>query len=503
MSNKAKKSYLNPPKRFDLKIAGRWGVILAVFIFISGEAFTQDNCPYNTSALAAMAHIEELSRSGQGTIDVYYDFVEDGQLRGGKITMDSPSMAPELFLAPPPYNAYTLIDNGPSENRIDLVCVGDGYTAGEMNLYLTHVENVIAQFFYGEAFHEYARYFNVHVVEVISNQSGVDEPKLGIYRDTALDMAFDCQGIDRLLCVNYTKAWTAAQQARAVDIVLAFGNTTRYGGAGYSKLSTLAGGNGSAVELALHEFGHSFANLADEYYYYDSTTYTGSEPVEVNVSKYNASVQSASLLKWYRWLDLPEVDTFEGAKYKQYGIFRPTDNSKMKSLGSPFGPVNNEQIVFSIYQSISSIDSYTPVSSEVLSGAEVFSVACQMPETNALRVEWQIDGITVLNSYQTSFCPDSYLAANIIHTLRARVKDDTVLVRDENKRSTILTDERSWRVWRASVDFNTDGAVDIADLAYMSPWWLSNNSDYDVAPLGGNGIVDFEDFAVLASQWTN
>jgi hypothetical protein len=369
-----------------------------------------------------------------------------------------------------------------------------------MDTYLLHITNVLAQFFNEEPFKEYANYFNVHVVEVISNQSGIDEPDNGIYRDTALDMAFNCDGIARLLCVNYTDAWAAAESARDTDFVLAFANTTRYGGAGYSKLSVLSGGHSTAVELALHEFGHSFAKLADEYHYSDGTTYTGSEPTEMNVSKYNAASQLASHLKWYRWLDLPEVDTFEGAKYKQYGIYRPTDNSKMGSLNLPFRSVNVEQFVFNIYQKVSLIDSFTPTASGVLYGAGNFSVTCPVPATHTLRVEWQVDGVTVLDSNQTSFCPDAYLTANATHILKARITDNTALVRDENKRITLLTDAKSWQVWRASADFNTDGFIDAADLAEMLLWWLSNNEDYDIAPPGGDGIVNFKDFAVLAEQ---
>ena len=450
----------------------RWATILAVLMLIGGEAFAKGRSISNASALDALAHIEALSRSSEGTIDVYYDFVENGKLQGGKVAIEAPSTASELFLEAPLYNAYTLIDNGPSENRIDLVCVGDGYTSEDMDLYLTHIENVLEQFFNEEPLKEYANYFNVHVVEVISNQSGVDEPGLGIYRNTALDMAFDCQGIDRLLCVDYTKAWTAAGNARDTDLVLVFANTTRYGGAGYSKLSTLAGGNVAAVEVALHEFGHSFANLADEYHYYDGTTYTGNEPTESNVSKYNAAAQLASHLKWYLWLNLPEVDTFEGAKYKQYGIYRPTDISKMMALDYPFGPINVEQFVFNIYQAISSIDSSTPAADGVLSGEDVFSVIGQVPATHTLRVEWQIDGTTVLDSNQISFCPDMYLPPNTTHILKARVTDDTALVRDENKRITLLTDERSWQIRKVSADFNTDGIVDLADFSAMSLHWL-------------------------------
>jgi hypothetical protein len=452
-------------------------------------------------ARRALAQIETLAKDESGTMEVYYDYMEDGKLKGGKLIMPVPKPELATLEAMPPYNAYPLIDNGPSENRIDLVCVGDGYTADEMDVYLNNVQNVIANFFIEEPLDIYASYFNVHVVEVISNESGVDEPDYGIYRDTALDMTFNCSGIPWLLCVNYGKAWTAAENARDVDLVLALANSTRYGGAGYSKLSTLAGGNSATVEVALHEFGHSFAGLADEYHYGDGSTYTGPEPVQSNVSIYDAGTQLAQQLKWYLWLNLPEVDTFEGALYKQYGIYRPTESSKMKALGYPFRPVNVEQFIFSIYEEISPIDAVEPASDDVLPAATIFSVNNQTPATYALDVQWQIDGVLVPSANETSFCPENYLTANTVQTLTAKVADNTISVRDENKRQNLLTDQANWLVWKPSADFDDNGIVDTNDLFSMVIWWLSDKTDFDIAPPGGDGIVNFQDFSVLGAQW--
>ncbi|MHC4575165.1 MAG: M64 family metallopeptidase [Planctomycetota bacterium] len=448
-----------------------------------------------------MAQIETLAKDESGTMEVYYDYMEDGKLKGGKLIMPVPKPEPATLEAMPPYNAYPLIDNGPSENRIDLVCVGDGYTADEMDVYLNNVQNAIANFFIEEPLDIYASYFNVHVVEVISNESGVDEPDYGIYRDTALDMTFNCSGIPRLLCVNYGKAWTAAENARDVDLVLALANSTRYGGAGYSKLSTLAGRNSATVEVALHEFGHSFAGLADEYHYGDGSTYTGPEPVQPNVSIYDAAEQLAQQLKWFLWLNLPEIDTFEGALYKQYGIYRPTENSKMSALDYPFGPVNLEQFIFGIYEEISPIDAVEPASDDVLPAATIFSVNSQTPATHALDVQWQIDGVLVPGANETHFCPENYLTANTVQTLTAKVADNTISVRDENKRQNLLTDQANWLVWKPSADFDDNGIVDTKDLSSMVTWWLSDKTDFDVAPPGGDGRVNFQDFSVLAAQW--
>jgi len=281
---------------------------------------------------------------------VYYDYVEDGQLKGGVVTTVLPPPAEHFSIEPPLWEVQTIIDNGPSENRIDVVFIGDGYTADQLDLYAAHVETAVAGFFSQQPLAAYAGYFNIHRVDVISNESGVDEPAAGIYRDTALDMAFDCAGIDRLLCINYSKAQDAAGSAPQVDTIIALANSTRYGGAGYPGLATAAGANGSAVELVLHEFGHSFAHLADEYDYGGDATYTGPEPGQPNVSIYTAAEQLAQQTKWYRWLDLPNVDAFEGALYSRYGVYRPTSNSKMRSLGRPFEEVNAEQFIFAFYE---------------------------------------------------------------------------------------------------------------------------------------------------------
>jgi len=152
--------------------------------------------------------------SHAGKIKVYYDYVEDGQLKGGVVVFDE-ATAPASFVRGAPvtvdtWSVTTVVDNGPVTNRLDVVIVGDGYTDLDLPGYATDVANVIAGFFDDEPLDAYASYFNVHRVDVISNESGVDEPDSGIYRDTALDMRYDCDGIARLLCINVSKAWAAA-----------------------------------------------------------------------------------------------------------------------------------------------------------------------------------------------------------------------------------------------------------------------------------------------------
>ncbi|MEV0676570.1 M64 family metallopeptidase [Actinosynnema sp. NPDC050436] len=236
---------------------------------------------------------------------------------------------------------------GPADRRFDLVFVGDGYTASELGSYHAHVVDKWAELSAVEPFKSYKQYFNVWRVDVVSAESGVDnDPTLGVARDTALDMGFWCQGRDvnteRLLCVNQAKAGQFGALAPEADQVIALGNTAKYGGAG-GGVATAAGANAQAGQIAVHELGHSIGGLADEYDYpYDR--YAGGEPTEPNTT---ADPGGA---KWSRHLgqvspDGGTVGAYEGSRYYRYGLYRPTENSIMRTLGREFNLVGREAMV--------------------------------------------------------------------------------------------------------------------------------------------------------------
>lgn len=387
-------------------------------------------------------------------VPIYYDYIEDGKLTGGRflVDMSDPDQRATFGLdgeaTRGQWPVTTVIDNGPSSNRIDIVVLGDGYTESEMDLYAAHTANLLAIFFADEPLDAYATLFNVHRVDIPSNESGVDEPDLGIFRDTALDMYFNCSNIPRLLCVNVNKAYAAAASAPDIDQILVIANSTRYGGAGYGSqnLCTLAGGNASAVEIAIHEFGHAFADLADEYDYADGATYTGFERSEPNVSIFDETTQLATQRKWWRWMDLPNVSTFEGAFYNQFGIYRPTFNSKMRSLNRPFEQINTEQFVRKMYQTVSPIDDATPASGKPLSSCTTFFVTPTDPVDHLLDIQWSIDGTDLAGQTATTFTPDLDTLAAGVHTVGVAVFDSTARVRDEAMRSALMTESLEWQI---------------------------------------------------------
>lgn len=389
------------------------------------------------------------SRSGDEPRDViYYDYVEDGVLKGGVVPVDptNPLMTSiPRALRSAPSAWVTLVDNGPSANRVDLVFVGDGYTAAELGNYAAHVNTVYPSFFAESPLDAYSTYFNIHRVDVVSNQSGVDnDPTQGIQRNTAMDMGFWCGGTQRLLCIDTFKATTQANNAPEADQILALANSTTYGGAGYNDLGTLSGNNGSAIELALHEFGHSFPGLADEYDYGGPTNWPGGEPNEPNVSTFVEASMQTNQKKWYRWLDLGAVGTFEGAKYSENGIYRPTVNSKMRSLGRPFQPVNREQFIREVYRTIDPIDDASAPG--VYTFEDTLSVTPMQPTTHSLDVQWMLEGMAIPSATGDTLDLSELVVPHGIYTVSVLVVDNTSLVRNETYRTNRMTSSRSWTV---------------------------------------------------------
>ncbi len=398
-----------------------------------------------------------------GPSTVFYDYVEDGTLKGGRIEVDpaNPHLAAVgSTKAAAAWNVATVVDNGPTDNRIDLVLVGDGYTVNEMGTYQSHVSSLLPTFFGEFPLSAYSTYFNVHRVDVISIESGVDgDPDEGIERDTALDMGFWCSDTERLLCVNVSKALAAANDAPDVEQVLALANTSKYGGAGYggSNLGTVSGANSAAVQVALHEFGHSFADLADEYDYGEDPDYTGPEPRDANVSIYDEVAMAAGSRKWYRWLDEPNVGTFEGAMYRETGVYRPTSNSKMRNLNRPFEQVNVEQFLFSIYETVRPIDDATEPGT--YDQSTTFFVDPLDPTTHSLDVQWFLDDEPIPGAVGSTLDPSTLGLAPGSYRLMVEVVDNTDLVRDESFRTNRMTDERTWTLIQTITTGRIQGTV--------------------------------------------
>ncbi|WP_051838632.1 M64 family metallopeptidase [Streptomyces sp. NRRL WC-3742] len=263
-------------------------------------------------------------------------FSADGTISKVRIPVE-PKIAPksEDLRAAAATSVVALQETGPASTRFNMVILGDGYTAGEMGLLRRHAEQKWAEISATDPWRKYAGSINVWLVNVVSNESGVsNDPSQGISRDTALGMYFFCGGVERLLCLNESKAQAYAAQAPGVDAIVAVGNTYKYGGAGYPSLSTVSGGDPRSGRIAIHELGHSVGGLADEYFT-PGTTYTGDEPTQPNVTRDPGGSKWAS----YLGRSTPDggvIGAYLGGSQYEYGIYRPSSDSLMRSLDKPF-----------------------------------------------------------------------------------------------------------------------------------------------------------------------
>jgi hypothetical protein len=347
----------------------------------------------------------------------------------------------------------TIVSNGASQNRIDVAVLGDGYTAAQLPKFKADTLSFAQKFFEQEPFKEYQRYFNVHRVDVISNQSGANHPEIGVSVDNALGAAYHCAGIQRLICVVPSKVNAAldntALSPTQTDVIMIIVNDNEYGGSGgaFAVLST----NEAASEIALHELGHSLGLLADEYS--DGPPppcVTNVEPAEPNATR---ETQRANI-KWNAWIDaatpIPTTTTtpgvpglYRGAKYCVNGLFRPTNNSKMRTLSLPFEQINSEQLVKRLYNFARPVDSNQPAATTLTinrGAIQPFSITLLAPFTHQLTVNWRLDGVQQATG--NNFSLDTTPLSVGQHTVVAAVRDQSTFVRTDP--TNVLTQELTW-----------------------------------------------------------
>ncbi len=374
-------------------------------------------------------------------------------------------------------------------NRVDLVFVGDGYQAQQLDLYHQHVDACVARLFATPPLREYASYFNVHRVDVVSVDSGVDNaPTLGVQKDTAMHMNYWCNGIERLLCISTQDAAAYAANAPDVDIIAALAKNQKYGGAGFPVhgIGTTAGGHPQGAHILVHELGHGFADLGDEYYFGDGSVYPQAEHYRANLSTQGAQQMAQSGTKWAPWLgsdgapfDGP-VGTYEGASQYQFGLNRPSPNSLMRNHLRPFNGPSAEALLVQIHGLVDTIDSSSEPNLIYDEHATLW-VSPMAPSDHALDIQWLLfdEELPGATGETLDLCTLNLAAG--WHQVKVRVTDPTLWVRDPNA-LPLLSDLRSFVV-------QSEGTNGIARVCSTSP-----NS------AGAGAVIDFAGSASLSAE---
>ncbi|EAR22689.1 M64 family metallopeptidase [Nitrococcus mobilis] len=259
-----------------------------------------------------------------------------------------------------------VVDHGPDNLRWNLVIVGDGYQASELANYHTHVQNFITTLRGTPPFDELYCGINVHRIDVVSTDSGADDPGCGgnpavtvnTYFDSTFCSMFAGSPLERLLTIDSGLALSVATgQVPLRHQVLCIVNSTKYGGSGGSVAT--ASVNASASQIAIHEMGHSAFGLADEYGGNGSGTPAG-EPLQPNVtrdtnratnkwrtliaattpmpSQCDGTCTSSTCVPPASPPPAGAVGTYEGAIYSDCNTYRPLPSCYMRDYG-PFCPV--------------------------------------------------------------------------------------------------------------------------------------------------------------------
>lgn len=275
---------------------------------------------------------------------------------------------------------------GPSSNRLDVVVLGDGYTAAQQADFVADATEVADDVFGVTPFAEYRDFVNVVGVFVPSAQSGADQPgyssscsdyssaptccpdssaaNAAKLVDTRYDSTFCFQGIQRLLVPGDVAAVHADANAAlpAWEQILMVVNDEEYGGSGGAIATTSTHPSGTAVMT--HELGHSLLGLDDEYDTFTPGYPPCSDEVGANDPPCRANVTDVTTrasLKWRRWVDpsteIPTpgqpgaevVGLFEGAHYSPVRWYRSCFDCLMRSLQRPMGPVGSEQLPLRLF----------------------------------------------------------------------------------------------------------------------------------------------------------
>lgn len=265
-------------------------------------------------------------------------------------------------MKPEPAPHRYLLKSGSPQEKIDVAIVAEGYTKEEAEQFYKDAQVAVEAILAHEPFGTYKDRFNFVAIALESKDSGVSVPREGLWKDTAVGSNYDTFYSDRYLTTSCVWKMHDALCGIPYEHLVILANTDTYGGGGiYNSYTLTTALHKDFKPVVVHEFGHSFAGLADEYYYDDQFVeyyYPDSEPWEQNIttlfdfeSKWDDMlpkiIQIPTPVEGNVWEKIkagtkPEsiVGVYEGAGYQSKGVYRPYPDCRMKTnAAESFCPV--------------------------------------------------------------------------------------------------------------------------------------------------------------------
>ena len=234
---------------------------------------------------------------------------------------------------------YDVLHQASDTSRcIHIAFVAEGYTADEMVHYLNDCQKAIGSLFNHEPFKSLQDRFNIIAVKSVSSESGTSEPAKGIWKNTALGSHFDTFYSDRYLTTLHLKRLHDLLAGTPYEHIIILVNTEHYGGGGiYNSYNLSYTGGKQFLPVVVHEFGHSFGGLGDEYAYGndDPMYFADTEPWEPNLT-----TKTTPSIKWENLIKGGKAGLVEGGGYLEKGVWRGCEDCRMRTNEEPeFCPV--------------------------------------------------------------------------------------------------------------------------------------------------------------------
>jgi hypothetical protein len=168
---------------------------------------------------------------------------------------------------PPAVHVWAVMKNGEPRDKVDLLLMGDGYTAAEMEKWHNDARRLTELLFAASPFKEHRADFNVWAIDTPAEESGISRPSDGRWRHSPLRTSYDAFGSERYILTFDNKRLRELASAAPYEFIEIVTNSREYGGGGIFNLyATVAADSEWTPYVFVHEFGHHFAGLADEYY---------------------------------------------------------------------------------------------------------------------------------------------------------------------------------------------------------------------------------------------
>jgi len=356
------------------------------------------------------------------------------------------------------FEVEPLVSNGDIEKYINIVVLGDGYTASEQEKFVADAQDFSDYLFTQEPYKNYKDFFNVFAIKVPSNESGADhpgdatdvtEPAFAVQEvDNYFGSTFDGFGIHRLLIVENTSAIfnVLASNFPLYDQVIVLVNSPHYGGSGGTfAVSSL---NASANEIAVHEIGHSFVGLIDEYYAGDIYSAEG-----INMT----AETDPEMVRWKNWMGYKQVGIYQHCCSGQSANwYRPHENCKMRFLGPEFCPVCKEGTIEQIHFLVPLLNEMEPLETtlEFVGEPLRFSLDLKKPEPNTVDVQWVLNEDTIAAQVDSLLLNPDLLEPGL-NELVATIEDQSPFVRIDGH-ANIHSELAIWQV-----NLTSSGIIDL------------------------------------------